>query len=132
MVIIKALLLLTSIIAIWYIMSIVNTNVMHVGTAEAKHNLSEIINKVSYGGERVVITSRGKPKVALVTLNDLKQIGASVVLSDPKKESRLKALDQADLVREEIKKSGKLKHDPVELLSRMRLERDKKLISNLH
>ncbi len=39
--------------------------------AEARNNLAETINRVSYGGERVVFARRGKPVAALVSAEDL-------------------------------------------------------------
>ena len=39
--------------------------------AEARNNLADAINRVSYGGERVVFARRGKPVVALVSAEDL-------------------------------------------------------------
>ena len=39
--------------------------------AEARNNLADAINRVSYGGERVVFARRGKPVAALVSPEDL-------------------------------------------------------------
>jgi len=39
--------------------------------AEARNNLADTINRVSYGGERVVFARRGKPVAALVSADDL-------------------------------------------------------------
>jgi prevent-host-death family protein len=39
--------------------------------AEARNNLADAINRVSYGGERVVFARRGKPVAALVSAGDL-------------------------------------------------------------
>jgi len=39
--------------------------------AEARNNLAEAINRVSYGGERVVFSRRGKAVAALVSFEDL-------------------------------------------------------------
>lgn len=39
--------------------------------AEARNGLAEAINRVSYGGERVVFARRGKPVAALVSPADL-------------------------------------------------------------
>jgi prevent-host-death family protein len=38
---------------------------------EARNNLAEAINRVSYGGERVLFARRGKPVAALVSAEDL-------------------------------------------------------------
>jgi prevent-host-death family protein len=39
--------------------------------AEARAELSSLVNVVAHGKERVVLTSRGRPKAALVGLDDL-------------------------------------------------------------
>ena len=38
---------------------------------EARNNLADAINRVTYGGERVVFARRGKPVAALVSAGDL-------------------------------------------------------------
>lgn len=45
-----------------------------VGIAEAKNDLSELINRAAYGGERIVLGSRGKPKAAIVGIADLQRL----------------------------------------------------------
>ena len=42
--------------------------------AEARNTLSALINKVAYGGIRVTLESRGKPKAVLVSLEDLEKL----------------------------------------------------------
>jgi len=39
--------------------------------AGARSQFSEIVNRTAFGGERVVVTRRGKPLAALVTIEDL-------------------------------------------------------------
>ena len=41
-----------------------------VSVAEARRRLSELLGRVRYGGETVVITRRGKPMAKLVPLDD--------------------------------------------------------------
>ena len=41
------------------------------GIAELRNNLGEAVNRAAYGGERVILTRRGKGVVALVSLDDL-------------------------------------------------------------
>ena len=45
---------------------------MNIGIAEIRNNLADAINRVVYGGERVILERRGKPAAALVSLEDLK------------------------------------------------------------
>ena len=36
-----------------------------------KNALSDVLNRVAYGQERIVISSRGKPKAAVISISDL-------------------------------------------------------------
>ena len=40
-------------------------------TVEARENFSEMINQAAYGNQSVVLTRRGKPLVAVVSLHEL-------------------------------------------------------------
>ncbi len=42
-----------------------------VSIGQVKRDISQLVNRVSFGGERIVLTSRGRPKAALVSLRDL-------------------------------------------------------------
>jgi prevent-host-death family protein len=42
-----------------------------VSVKELKDGLSEYLNRAAYGRERIVVASRGKPKVAVVSVADL-------------------------------------------------------------
>ena len=47
--------------------AIMNTK---IPIGQVKRDISEMINRVAYGNERIVLTSRGKPKAALVSMED--------------------------------------------------------------
>jgi prevent-host-death family protein len=42
-----------------------------MSTGEARDNFAEVINRVAYGKERVVLTRRGKKLVAVVPIEDV-------------------------------------------------------------
>ncbi len=44
---------------------------MNIGVAEIRNNLADALNRVAYGGERVVLQRRGKGVAALVSMEDL-------------------------------------------------------------
>ena len=44
---------------------------LKMSTVEARENFSEMINQAAYGNQRVVLTRRGKPLVAVISLQDL-------------------------------------------------------------
>ena len=45
-----------------------------IAIGQVKRDISELVNRVAYGGERVILTSRGKPKAALVSIADYEQL----------------------------------------------------------
>ncbi|MFE4669309.1 type II toxin-antitoxin system Phd/YefM family antitoxin [Streptomyces sp. NPDC056716] len=45
-----------------------------IPVTQARAELAELINRVVYGGERVVVTRHGKPLVALVSAADLQRL----------------------------------------------------------
>ncbi|MFD1831038.1 type II toxin-antitoxin system Phd/YefM family antitoxin [Streptomyces desertarenae] len=45
-----------------------------IPVTQARAELADLINRVVYGGERVVVTRHGKPLVALVTAADLERL----------------------------------------------------------
>ena len=47
-----------------------------IPVTQARAELAELINRVVYGGERVVLTRHGKPLVALVSSDDLQRLDA--------------------------------------------------------
>ena len=48
-----------------------------VAIGTVKRDISELVNRVAYGGERIVLTSRGKPKAAIVSLEDYEELERS-------------------------------------------------------
>jgi prevent-host-death family protein len=52
----------------------------HVSIGQVKRDISDMVNRVAYAHERIVLTSRGKPKAALVSMEDyarLQQMAAA-------------------------------------------------------
>ncbi|MEU3745864.1 MULTISPECIES: type II toxin-antitoxin system Phd/YefM family antitoxin [Streptomyces] len=48
-----------------------------IPVTQARAELADLINRVVYGGERVVVTRHGKPLVALVSAADLEALEAA-------------------------------------------------------
>ncbi|MFG3346399.1 type II toxin-antitoxin system Phd/YefM family antitoxin [Streptomyces sp. NPDC048018] len=48
-----------------------------IPVTQARAELADLINRVVYGGERVVVTRHGKPLVALVSAADLERLEAA-------------------------------------------------------
>ena len=91
---------------------------MKVNIREAREKFSEIINRVSYKGERVVLMSRNKPKALIVGLKE-----AELFKDEPmRKARRLMQLDQIRKVRERLYRK-RVKSDSVYELGRLRKSR---------
>jgi prevent-host-death family protein len=50
---------------------------MHVSIGQVKRDISELVNRVAYQGERIVLTSRGRPKAVLVSIEDYERLQAA-------------------------------------------------------
>lgn len=57
-----------------------------IPVTQARAELADLINRVVYGGERVVVTRHGKPLVALVSADDLRRLEELQELSQPAEE----------------------------------------------
>ena len=42
--------------------------------SELKSALSEFLNRTAYGRERIIVSSRGKPKAAVIGIEDLRRL----------------------------------------------------------
>jgi len=47
---------------------------VRISIGELKRDLSGVINQAAYGKERIVIVSRGKPKAAMIGMEDLERL----------------------------------------------------------
>ncbi len=45
-----------------------------VSIGQVKRDISDLVNRVAYGGERILLTSRGKPKAAIVSIEDYERL----------------------------------------------------------
>ena len=62
--------------------------VTKISTADARKNFADIVNKVAYGKESIVLTRRGQEIVALVSIDELEllqQIEDYIDIEDAKK-----------------------------------------------
>jgi len=71
-----------------------------VGIAEVKRNISTLINRVAFGRERIILTSRGKPKAALISIEDLRKLERLEKMESTSYAERKAALGMAKAVRE--------------------------------
>jgi len=98
-----------------------------VSIAEARADLSAYINRVAHGNQRIVLTSRGRPKAALVSLEDLHALEAlndkTAVIEDD--------LADVDAFVEQLRRSrkGVVMPDSGEAIHQMRKERMRELLA---
>ncbi|MEY9490084.1 prevent-host-death family protein [Streptomyces calvus] len=57
-----------------------------IPVTQARAELADLINRVVYGGERVVVTRHGKPLVALVSADDLRRLEEVREVAEPAEE----------------------------------------------
>jgi prevent-host-death family protein len=95
--------------------------------AHAKDALSSLINKVAYGKVRVLLESRGKPKAALISTEDLEKL-ERLERGKESPDVRFQTLAQArNLRRKILRRHKKTLSDSAKLLDRLRKERDREL-----
>jgi prevent-host-death family protein len=96
-----------------------------ISLTEVKKALGEVVNRAAYGGERIVLVSRGKPKAALVSIKDLELLESLVSERALRRARRREALAEADALRETIlsRRGDVPLPDSVEDLRNLREER---------
>lgn len=55
-----------------------------INIADAKAHFSSLIESVAHEGERIILLSRGKPKAALVGVDDLKRLQGGLMAEKTK------------------------------------------------
>jgi prevent-host-death family protein len=65
-----------------------------IPVTQARAELADLINRVVYGNERVVVTRHGKPLVALVSAADLERLAALDTLDEPADEQVISAVSR--------------------------------------
>jgi prevent-host-death family protein len=76
-------------------------------TKESRTQLSEILNRVAFGGDQIVVTRHGKPLVAIVATYDLQACQALEDYSDAKEWEAAEAsgeFDEPGIPWEELRK----------------------------
>jgi prevent-host-death family protein len=73
-------------------------------TVEARKQIGEVINRAAYGKERVILTRRGKPVVAVVPIEDMETLEAL--------EDRLD-IEEAHKVLADVEKEGAVSFNEV-------------------
>ena len=86
-----------------------------IPVTQARAELAELINRVVYGDERVVVTRHGKPLVALVSAADLEELerrGAPPAEHEEEIVSTVSAVRSLDTAPGEPRRFGITAHHP--------------------
>ncbi|MBA2693259.1 MAG: type II toxin-antitoxin system Phd/YefM family antitoxin [Rubrobacter sp.] len=81
-------------------------DVTRIGASEARGSFPEIVNRVAYGGERVVVERRGKKLAAVVSMEDLRLLESLAAKEEDRidtEESRKNLADEERVPWREIK-----------------------------
>ncbi|MFC9794925.1 type II toxin-antitoxin system Phd/YefM family antitoxin [Streptomyces sp. NPDC127584] len=81
-----------------------------IPVTQARAELADLINRVVYGGERVVVTRHGKPLVALVSAADLEELEAAEKPADEQVVSSVSGLRSLDSATGEQRRFGIAAH----------------------
>ena len=100
-----------------------------VSMTQAKNELADVVNRVAYGGERIILLSRGKPRAAIVSFEDLQFLEG--LRGEEESRARMEGwLAEARALRQEIlkRREGVPLPDSVETLRELREERDEQIL----
>lgn len=81
-----------------------------IPVTQARAELADLINRVVYGGERVVVTRHGKPLVALVSAADLEELEAAEKPADEQVISSVSGIRSLDSATGEQRRFGIAAH----------------------
>jgi prevent-host-death family protein len=91
--------------------------------AEARKQFSELVARVAYTGERVIIERRGKPMIALVNIDDLRHLERLSNDKERIRQQRMAGLERARALRTKMRLSHTPMTDVAEEINRLREER---------
>lgn len=96
-----------------------------ISLTDLKRNLGEIVNRAAYGKERIILLSRGKPRAALISIQDLEQLEmlAQTAQAARNIQEQMDLLAEMDALREQIRQEFGELTDSVDVLHEVREER---------
>lgn len=98
----------------------------HVVTVvEAKRSFSDLMGRVAYAGDRLVVERHGKPMIAWISYDDLQRLQQLEQQDALRRDGRLAALAQAEQARTRIasERSGVALPDSADVLNTVQEER---------
>jgi len=107
---------------------------VEVTMTELRQGLGELVNRAAYGGERVILVSRGAPRAVIIGIEEFKRLeqSAQQETQSYQQERYTAALAEAHAVRECIRQwqeeHGIEPLDSAEVLRELREERDDEIL----
>lgn len=92
-----------------------------ISLTDLKRNLGEVVNRAAYGKERIILLSRGKPRAALISIQELEQLQLLAQEAQVSRniQKQMDLLAEMDALRAELDEMT----DSVEVLREVREER---------
>lgn len=99
-----------------------------INVVEAKKNFSDLMSRVAYGGQQLIIERHNKPMMVWISVEEYQRLQGAEMVAVDLKEKRLAALEQANRLRSMIhaRRNGELLTDSADLLYQMRDEQVKR------
>jgi prevent-host-death family protein len=96
-----------------------------INVVEARRNFSDLMLRVAYGKQRIVIERHGKPMMALVSLEDLTRLLTQDRAAETTRMEAREALEEASRFRERLlaARGGQSLPGSAEIIAEMREER---------
>jgi len=101
-----------------------------VSMTQAKSRLADVVNRAAYGGERIVLLSRGRPKAAIISFEDLQLLEGLREGKEARRARMESWLAEARTLRQKIleRREGVPLPNSVETLRELREERDEQIL----
>jgi prevent-host-death family protein len=104
---------------------------IRVSMTTLRQNLGDLVNRAAYGGERIVLVSRGEPRAAIVSIADLRRLERVSQGQTTQDVRYARTLETADHIRERIQRWQEAHNiepgDSAEILRQLREERGDEL-----
>lgn len=99
-----------------------------VNVVEAKKNFSDLMARVAYGGQQLVVERHGKPMMVWISLEEYERLQHDRKSKEQVRLERLAALERANQLRAMIRarRNGEPLSDSAELIEQMREEQVKR------
>lgn len=96
-----------------------------VNVVEARKNFSDLMLRVAYGKQRIVIERHGKPMMALISLEDLARLATQDRIAQANRTEAFDALEEAARFRQRLlaARGGEPLPDSVAIIAEIREER---------